>query len=122
MHPYRLDEIVVKPGRLGKFFVVRLPITGPCGCASSRASMAAGKGARCTAGRYRVKTMPWPGSLVTANVPARLPVKAEHLAQAQAGALADFLGRVKGLEDHLELVGSHAAAGVTNGNCQNLPG
>ena len=46
------------------------------------------------------------------DLAARLVREAEDLAEAEAGALADRLGREEGLERALEHLGGHAAAGV----------
>ena len=42
--------------------------------------------------------------------------KAERLAEAEAGSLADLLGREERLEDRVDMIGRNAGAGVGNGD------
>lgn len=54
-------------------------------------------------------------------MPARLLHEAEHHAEAEAGALADILGRVEGLEGAGKRLRRHAHAGIGNRDHHILP-
>ena len=59
-----------------------------------------------------VKVAPCPGVLVDLDVAVGLLGKAERLAEAEAGSLADLLGREERLEDRVEMFRRDAGAGV----------
>ena len=58
------------------------------------------------------KVVPWPTVLVQVTVPLVLAHDAEHDGQAEAGADPIRLGGEERLEDPLDDVGRHAAAGI----------
>ena len=66
--------------------------------------------------------MPLPDLAFDPDLAARLVGEAENLAEAEAGALADRLGREEGLERAFEHVGRHAAAGVGDADLHIIAG
>ena len=59
-----------------------------------------------------VKVAPWPGDALHLDVALGLLDEAESLAEAEAGAFADFLGGEEGLEDRFQPVRHDAVTGV----------
>ena len=54
------------------------------------------------------------------DVAAGLLGKAERLAEAEAGSLADFLGREERLEDRVDMIGRNAGAGVRDSDSNEV--
>ena len=76
---------------------------------------------RCAAGTMKT-VVPCANFALDSDLAPRLMRKSEDLAEAEPGTLADRLGREKRLEDPLENVVGHAAAGVGHPTTQIFAG